>query len=328
MNLVAVTRLTLLRSATALTSLSLDLGGNRVAGVLRFATSCCPPRLRYFSLCIEKTPGFSLDTYFMSTMFGNLPHLQSLQLCLAHNRLPQDSMALLCARVSNLTVREIHLDFSHNDLACPDATPDLVRDGFLLSSTVERLRLGLGHSAAGDRGAVFVARLREAHYLRSLQVDLQHSRVTAVGASALGDLGTIPWLSELEIDLGSNSVGDAGVAGLVGPLRAAEGLQVLRLGLARVGVGDDGAAALATLREMAWLRILSLRLAHNDIGDRGALALAELQQAPRLRTLQLDLTSNRIGSKGAMALAELPYATCMGTFTLDQNPPPPSCVVS
>jgi hypothetical protein len=57
---------------------------------------------------------------------------------------------------------------------------------------------------------------------------------------------------------------------------------------------DEGAQALALLKEAPALVALDLNLGHNVIGDGGAEALAGLREAPALHALALNLNFNHI----------------------------------
>ena len=53
------------------------------------------------------------------------------------------------------------------------------------------------------------------------------------------------------------------------------------------------------------------------MGENGAQALAALKDAPSLHTLSLDLCENSVGESGAQALAALKDAASLHTLSLD-----------
>ena len=59
-------------------------------------------------------------------------------------------------------------------------------------------------------------------------------------------------------------------------------------------MGDNGAQALAGLKDAPALHTLHLYLGHNHVGENGAQALAGLKEAPVLHTLHLDLGVHKV----------------------------------
>jgi len=112
-----------------------------------------------------------------------------------------------------------------------------------------------------------------------------------------------------ELNLGYNSIGDAGAAALAEALKANK--MLTNLYLYGNSIGDAGAAALAEALK-ANTMLTALYLDSNSIGDAGAAALAEALKANKTLTA-LYLSSNSIGDAGAAALAEALKANTMLT---------------
>ena len=96
-------------------------------------------------------------------------------------------------------------------------------------------------------------------------------------------------------------LGDAGVLLLLDGLR--ENGRVSFLGLRNVGLGDDGAAAVAGLLRTGASALTTVDLAFNTIGDEGARALA-MAVCANSRLTRLNLGHNQVGDAGAVVLAE------------------------
>jgi len=114
------------------------------------------------------------------------------------------------------------------------------------------------------------------------------------GKLGVGSLGAIT-----ELNLVRNGVGDAGAASLASALEKNVTLQ--RLNLGGNDVGDAGAASLASaLEKNATLQ--TLELGGNGVGDAGAASLASALE--KNATLQrLNLYGNGVGDAGAASLA-------------------------
>ena len=126
----------------------------------------------------------------------------------------------------------------------------------------------------------------------------------------------LPEMRTLELNLEGNRVGDNGAHALAA-LKDANALQALYLNLSGNGVGDSGAHAISGLSGSRTLRTLCLNLQYNTISDTGAQAIAALKAMPALRTLALDISRNNIGFGGAEALTALRDATALRALDLD-----------
>src|SRR5262245_8999306 len=168
---------------------------------------------------------------------------------------------------------------------------------------LESDHLGMkGRNALGTLpGAVCKALARlelldlENNWLRSLPAefaDLANLKSLNLGRNSIGDAGarTLTGLVNLaSLDLTSNEIGDAGAKAL------ASLVHLTSLNLQRNKIGADGACELTTL-----LNLTSLNLDGNHVGADGAQALSAL-----VNLTTLHLYDNGIDDTGAQALASL-----------------------
>jgi uncharacterized protein (TIGR02996 family) len=194
------------------------------------------------------------------------------------------------------------LDLSHNSLASGGAVR-LAGDTALSQLTV----LDLSFNDIDSSGAGALCRMTSAGALIVLR--LRGNRITDAGARSLAeaDFGSV-----VELDLGTNPIGDGGAAAVV---RGEAFTNLERLSLANCGITDAGVKGLAATGALGGLRELSL--AWNPIGDVGVTALAACPDLAGL--LRLDLTGTRIGYAGAVALSESPHLVRLESVVVGEN---------
>lgn len=149
-------------------------------------------------------------------------------------------------------------------------------------------RLGLAENDVGAPRIQSTGRVHE--LLRIAVLDLSHNGIGPAGLLAIlnrasGTPGAPVRLREL--DLGDNDLGDAGAR----VLAACPHLTALRgLVLARCGVGEDGARALAQSQPLRELVSLDL-VGNNAIGDAGFREFLPPSNLPNLRHLNYPVTN-------------------------------------
>ena len=206
--------------------------------------------------------------------------------------------ALKCARA----LHTLTLDLVDTDLG-DSGVLELV--GLKDAAGLEALILNLSSNFIGPQGALALLALAETPRLRSLRLVLKHNHIGAHGAEALAGLGRgTHTLQSLHLDLGGNSLGDAGALGLVA-LKDSLTLHTVALHLADNHIGDQGAAGLAGLNGARALQCLTLNLHGNHVGPFGARGLAQLRDRPPRHTLNLDVGLKKGGDAGACALGAL-----------------------
>ena len=177
-----------------------------------------------------------------------------------------------------------------------------------------------------------LAALKDAPQLRILCVDfadpgsrswdtvhlaLQKQKMTNTGAKALAGLKEAPQL-RASFHLSGGYISDAGTEALAGlTLALASQLHTLHLNLARNGITDTGAEALAGLKEASQLHTLHLNLTENRITEAGLWALTALKYAPQLCTLRLGFADSGITDAGCHALAAFKEAPQLRNLFLD-----------
>jgi hypothetical protein len=133
----------------------------------------------------------------------------------------------------------------------------------------------LVHGGIDDAGAMELA--RAVHLRKLTDLRLARHRMTATGVKALVESTALPSLRSLNLKHGS--------------YRGEPGSR-------RLGVGDEGARAIARCCRLPSLR--ALNLARNGVGDEGARALAGSTHLSSL--VSLKLSKNMIGEEGLSAL--------------------------
>eukprot|EP01065_Artemidia_motanka_P035846 TRINITY_DN43736_c0_g1_i1.p1 TRINITY_DN43736_c0_g1~~TRINITY_DN43736_c0_g1_i1.p1 ORF type:complete len:1482 (+),score=398.89 TRINITY_DN43736_c0_g1_i1:377-4447(+) len=94
--------------------------------------------------------------------------------------------------------------------------------------------------------------------------------------------------------------------------------------LGRNPLGDTGAEGVAALLHFS-RTLTALRLPHAGIGDKGAATLASALSVTAAPVRELDLDGNAIGNDGGAAIARsLSFCTCLSTLTLERNPMAPA----
>jgi uncharacterized protein (TIGR02996 family) len=170
------------------------------------------------------------------------------------------------------------------------------------------IRLSLAHTQLGDAGAETVSSARPLARVRHL--DLRDNGLTAAGARALA--ASLHLHRPLNLIVRDNPIGDDGLRALLdaGLLPGAS-----LFDLYKVGLGAEGAAALAECPRCAEVR--DLCLSFNQLPTSGAIALANSPHLAGLTTL--DLTYNRVGDEGANALARAPHLRALERLELMHN---------
>jgi uncharacterized protein (TIGR02996 family) len=134
----------------------------------------------------------------------------------------------------------------------------------------------------------------------SILTDLNLGSIRLLTIEGVRAVAGSPNLGGLKnLGLGSNKIGDAGLAALA----SSPGLAGLEgLNLYGCDVGDEGMRALA---ESKSIRLVRLNLQRNKLGPAGARLLASSPNMSRLE--ELDLGHNPIETGGARALADSPH---------------------
>jgi len=145
-----------------------------------------------------------------------------------------------------------------------------------------------------------------------------------------------------DIDLSSNSIGDAGVEQLVNALKERKGLKI---NLSDNNVGDEGLRQLSLLLSLDNIKELDLSMneitaagaAHldlsraavavlnlqgNELGDEGALKIALEITGGHTKLLELDVSNNGIQTTGAAALLTAAANCSLQTLRMDDTEPP------
>lgn len=119
-----------------------------------------------------------------------------------------------------------------------------------------------------------------------------------------------------KLDLGHNSLGDAGAQTIAGAL-SDRGCKLKELHLVFCGIGPVGAGHLANSL-VTNTELQELFLGHNPIEDTGTIHLAEMLE--KNRTLNaLYLRSVKMTAEGAAALGRAMRRSCLGWLMLPQN---------
>lgn len=308
----------------------LDLSGNRIGerGMRQLAVSPHFGNLRELGLNANDLGPAGIDALLQAEWASNLtaleladngldsacanelsrlPHLTALDLSgNAFDAFPTLSPALRSVKLSRCGLRAIpansialdaltDLNLSFNPLATVGGIGDAI-------SNLKRLDLSF---TALD--SVAASTLGRATALESLA--LRGNRIDARGAASLvaGAFSSL-----VELDLGSNPIGDDGAMALL----RSETLSTLeRLALPNCRITDDGVRRLVASGSLGVLR--SLSLGWNAIGDAAAKALAACPDLAGLH--HLDLTGTHFGFAGAIALVESPHFVQLRSLMLGEN---------
>eukprot|EP00756_Hemistasia_phaeocysticola_P027007 Hpha_TRINITY_DN16094_c0_g4::TRINITY_DN16094_c0_g4_i2::g.121630::m.121630 len=188
-------------------------------------------------------------------------------------------------------VSSIDLSGNAMDVQCAAPLAEVLRRH---GPSLERLRLG--SNALGDEGAMVLCEaLGQAGALREL--DLQDNGVGSDGIRALG-AAVGGGGAALSLNLSSNLVDDMCAVELCKQLQRS---RVSRLSLRFNSVGNEGAAALASLLAPRG-PVEALDVGGNNVGLPGATLLAAAVRGGRV--MKLNIRSNSIGDEGLRAVAD------------------------
>jgi Ran GTPase-activating protein (RanGAP) involved in mRNA processing and transport len=257
--------------------------------------------------------GSQLDDRAISVLAAaELPNLR--QLSLYSNRIGPAGAKTLAK--SKSFAKLVALELGHNALGY-DGVRAIAASG-TLGNLVE---LGLGSTRIEQAGVRALAASRTLHCLEDLDLSGNQLRDDDIAILAAG---RFPALRRLDLDWNPLTAGAAIAI-------AKWGVKLESLVLSHpvdqhgdddtVGIGDDGARALAGARKLAGLRYLNLSA--NRIGDAGALAIAASPHLARLETLELKW--NYLGKAACRAIAKRfgKRASVVHQRTLAPPPPPP-----
>lgn len=162
--------------------------------------------------------------------------------------------------------------------------------------------LDLYEAKVGDAGAKALAKMLATHQVLK-EINLYDNGIGPEGGVALADAIASNEKSKVRsLEIGGNSIGDAGAAALAGTLTAGHN-QLATLSIYANGIGDKGTKAIAkALLRNTKLTVLSLY--QNKITSSGAKALAQALEHNDV-VQKLWLASNQIGDKGANAFAAM-----------------------
>lgn len=119
----------------------------------------------------------------------------------------------------------------------------------------------------------------------------------------------MPRLRSVFLDLGGNSITEAGVEQVVPTAQGRTSLCTVRMGMQGCLISVRGACTLLRLAELPGLISLTLFLGYCQLGDLGVAALSGLQNCPALRHLEVDLRGNDIHDAGADSIVDWLRAT-------------------
>lgn len=228
--------------------------------------------LREFSLC-----GKGNDQRRLLDLRGALERLQKLDLSFVHMALGFTTP--LCSVLAGAhDLLELHLDSSHIG---GEGSGELAR---ALQQCPNLRVLSLGSCFIGDRGVCKFSEERPCTY-RLCKLKLQHNRITARAAAALGCLIALHGETLRVLDIGENAIGREGIEALAGSEFALPRCQRLKLNGMSLGAGTTALVLLLSRCPV----VRKLNLCNNDMDSVAVVHLAAaLAPCRALERVQLD----------------------------------------
>ena len=206
---------------------------------------------------------------------------------------------------STRLLRRVHQGMTDEELA-----------DFLASPFIDRItQLSLCRPMCwGFTGPAAAAALARSPRLRQLRhLSFAECKIGDAGVVALAESPHLRGLTRLDLS-GNNAKHKISDASVVRLIESDNASSLERLSLSANRLGPDTARAIARARHLSRLEVLDL--SNTDLGDEGAAALASLH-LPALRVLHLDRCD--IGQNGARALVRAPFLSQLTSLTVEGN---------